>query len=66
METLDRFAVLANQLPQEEPDVPAAPMPWHARHHNGGFSCCRFCGKPYTDVASMRRHQAQDCREIGG
>jgi hypothetical protein len=60
---LDRFTVLANQLTQEEPEAPDVPIPFHARN-TGGYYVCRHCGKPFVDVASIRRHQAQYCRRI--
>jgi hypothetical protein len=66
MTEMERLHQLATVLAEEEPQPPAAPIPWHARNHNGGFDCCRFCGKLYTDKASLRRHQAQYCRKIGG
>jgi len=51
---------------EEEPPLPAAPIPWHARHHTGGGYGCTWCGKRSTDLTSMRRYEAPYCCKIGG
>jgi hypothetical protein len=63
MSPMERYDHLANQLHDEEPDVPATPIPWHARSYSGGFYVCApGCGKLFRDVASKNRHQTQYCR----
>jgi hypothetical protein len=70
METLKHFADLANHLHQEEADFTPPSVPWHARntlhfHERAYYLCSPGCGKPFVDIASKRRHQAQ-CKAFLG
>jgi hypothetical protein len=61
MDEMQRFAALADQLAQEDVEVPE--LPFHARNTLAWSSrpyylCSPGCGKPFTDIASKRAHQA--------
>jgi hypothetical protein len=66
MTEMERFAQLANQLHQDEPEVPT--LPFHARnilhfHEHAYYVCSPGCGKGFTDIASKRQHQ-QWCKKV--
>ena len=61
MTFLHRLEDLARKFEAEDTLPKALPIPWHARNHEGGYYCCRSCGKLFVDVASIRRHQSQYC-----
>jgi len=63
MTALERFSQLANQLQAEEPEFPTAPLPWHSQGYtqDRGY-VCTACERVFSDVPSIRLHQAQYCR----
>ena len=57
---LDPFA----RAPEvEESTQPFFPVRSSQRLHERGFYSWRGCGKLYTEVTSIRRHEATDCRK---
>jgi hypothetical protein len=59
MTDLQRFAQIATQLHEEEPEVPV--IPFHARNtlhfQEHAYYLCS-CGKGFTDITTKRSHQA--------
>jgi hypothetical protein len=70
METFDRFAILANQLEQEDVEVAEAPIPWYARNTlqftQGGYVCRDNgvgCGRAFPTREAKNKHRMW-CRSL--
>lgn len=44
--------------------APQVHGPYRSENRERAFYCCRGCGKTFSEVSSIQRHQAQYCRKL--
>ena len=70
MNHMEKFDHMATQLPKEELAFTPAALLGHARHtlhfhERASYLCTPGCGKPFADIQSTRRYQAQCKSHLG-